>query len=198
MEYPDDYVLPSGTMKLQASPSISVQVGHLVETSHAAEGVPKELTQNPRKLDESMAWTYYPHLIGKWGVYDVWGHKKPIAIKESRLQIRKTSIAGQRQRTGLLTFRDIAQYFHLPIIEAAQKLQICTTALKKVCRKFHLNRWPHRRVLSSAKKIQNLKACLKDKDYDMTMRALLLLQIENQELENIYGVPVIDQAWEEY
>lgn len=47
MDYPDDYVLPTGTMKLQGSPIIPIQGGHAVEASqpsHAVEGIQKKLT----------------------------------------------------------------------------------------------------------------------------------------------------------
>lgn len=72
MEYPDDYLLPGGTMKLQASPSVPVQGDHLIKNFHAAEGLPKRLSRNPQKLDESMAWDCYPHLRGQ-SCPDVWG-----------------------------------------------------------------------------------------------------------------------------
>lgn len=43
---------------------------------------------------------------------------------------------------------DISQYFHLPITEAAFQLRICTTLLKKTCREYGLERWPHRKINS--------------------------------------------------
>ncbi|CAA6662760.1 unnamed protein product [Spirodela intermedia] len=67
--------------------------------------------------------------------------------KEERASNPKTGVAGQRERIKQLTYTDISQYFHLPATEAAQKLRICSTALKKVSRKFNLNRWPHRKQL---------------------------------------------------
>ncbi|CAA7399172.1 unnamed protein product [Spirodela intermedia] len=56
-----------------------------------------------------------------------------------------------RERIKQLTYTDISQYFHLPATEAAQKLRICSTALKKVSRKFNLNRWPHRKFIFGPK-----------------------------------------------
>ncbi len=40
----------------------------------------------------------------------------------------------------------LQQYFHLPIVEASKQLGICSTSLKKICRKHGLLRWPHRKV----------------------------------------------------
>lgn len=52
----------------------------------------------------------------------------------------------QRERTRRLHLKDVANYVHLPITEAAKELQICPTALKKVCRKHGMLRWPYRKV----------------------------------------------------
>jgi len=41
---------------------------------------------------------------------------------------------------------DLAQYFHLSINDAAAQLNICTTLLKKLCRKNQIPRWPYRKV----------------------------------------------------
>lgn len=43
-------------------------------------------------------------------------------------------------------FKDIAQYFTAPINDAARELGIGITALKLVCRRNGLKRWPFRKV----------------------------------------------------
>lgn len=45
-----------------------------------------------------------------------------------------------------MKFDDIAPYFHLPIVEAAEKLDVCATVLKGICRRVGVQRWPHRKV----------------------------------------------------
>lgn len=52
----------------------------------------------------------------------------------------------QRERTGKLTLGDLRNYFHLPIEEAAKRLRLCPTVVKKICRRYGLLRWPHRKV----------------------------------------------------
>eukprot|EP00961_Rhodomonas_salina_P239919 3241196-Rhodomonas_salina.1 len=42
--------------------------------------------------------------------------------------------------------------FHLPLDEAAEAIGICSTALKNVCRKLGVSRWPYRRVRRSERK----------------------------------------------
>lgn len=52
----------------------------------------------------------------------------------------------QRERAGKLKLRDLAEYFHLPISAASKEMNICASAIKKICRKEGLSRWPHRKV----------------------------------------------------
>ncbi|XP_074567102.1 protein RKD2-like [Curcuma longa] len=66
-------------------------------------------------------------------------------------------IATQRERTRRLDLKEVANYVHLPITEAAKELRICPTALKKVCRRHGLPRWPFRKVRSLEREILNLQ-----------------------------------------
>ena len=45
-----------------------------------------------------------------------------------------------------LSREDLAAYFDMPIKAAAKEIGICTTILKKLCRKNGIPRWPHRKV----------------------------------------------------
>lgn len=40
----------------------------------------------------------------------------------------------------------VQQHFHKPIKEAARDLGMCTTVLKKICRKNGVQRWPYRKL----------------------------------------------------
>ncbi|KAK6251106.1 hypothetical protein QUC31_008701 [Theobroma cacao] len=65
----------------------------------------------------------------------------------------KPSLSIQRERTRNLTLKDIEKYFHLPIEEAARRLDLSVTVLKKICRKYGVLRWPHRKIQSMEKQI---------------------------------------------
>ena len=52
---------------------------------------------------------------------------------------------------------DLRKYFHLPIVEVARQLGTCTTALKKICRKNNISKWPYRQIRSITKSIQSLE-----------------------------------------
>ncbi|KAG0455490.1 hypothetical protein HPP92_024507 [Vanilla planifolia] len=81
---------------------------------------------------------------------------KPASYNDGANRTSKTGIAAQRERTGKLHIKDLADYFHLPISEAAKELRICSTALKKICRKHGMSRWPHRKIKSIDRRISNL------------------------------------------
>lgn len=56
----------------------------------------------------------------------------------------------QRERKRNLTLKEIENYFHLPIEKAAKKLEFSATVVKKICRKYGLSRWPHRKACLSS------------------------------------------------
>lgn len=45
-----------------------------------------------------------------------------------------------------MKLKDFSVYFHLPIHEAARKMNVCPTVIKKKCREGGLSRWPYRKV----------------------------------------------------
>ncbi|KAJ1495002.1 RWP-RK domain-containing protein, partial [Baffinella frigidus] len=49
------------------------------------------------------------------------------------------------------------EHFNRPLNEVAKKYGMCTTALKKLCRRYGVMQWPHRRLRSLEKKIASLK-----------------------------------------
>lgn len=70
--------------------------------------------------------------------------------------------SGDSSNTRLANCRlysvdELRKYFHLPIVEVAKQLGICTTLLKKVCRNNKIKRWPYRQIRSITKTIQSLE-----------------------------------------
>lgn len=49
--------------------------------------------------------------------------------------------------THHLRMSDLSAFFHLSVVDAAKKLGVSQTTLKKACRKFGLKRWPGRKVI---------------------------------------------------
>lgn len=63
-----------------------------------------------------------------------------------------TSMSGPN-----VTREDLTAHFHLPISEAARRLNICTTVMKKICRQHGISRWPQRKVAALNKRIKALE-----------------------------------------
>jgi hypothetical protein len=46
----------------------------------------------------------------------------------------------------IITAELLQSYYNMPLVRAAKKLGICTTALKKVCRKLGIHKWPYKEM----------------------------------------------------
>nr|DAD49079.1 TPA_asm: hypothetical protein HUJ06_019016 [Nelumbo nucifera] len=69
----------------------------------------------------------------------------------------QSRVATQRKRTANLQLKDLSGHFYRPIQEAAKELSVCASVIKKVCRKYGVQRWPQRKVTSIEKKIAELE-----------------------------------------
>jgi hypothetical protein len=58
----------------------------------------------------------------------------------------------------MLSEKELREHFNMPLNEVAKKFGMCTTALKKLCRKYGVMQWPHRKLRSLEKKIASLRA----------------------------------------
>ncbi|GKV00086.1 hypothetical protein SLEP1_g12836 [Rubroshorea leprosula] len=98
----------------------------------------------------------------------------------------ETSLAEQRKRAGKMKLEDVGNYFHLPIEEAAKKMRLCPTVVKKICRRDGLTRWPHRKIKSMGRQMSNWAVGLQF--YDQTIHNLQRkLQSNLNFQEEIYG-----------
>ncbi|TVU03969.1 hypothetical protein EJB05_50480, partial [Eragrostis curvula] len=70
-------------------------------------------------------------------------------LEQEQQEVRPASrskFSIQRERISKLELRDISRYFHITMKAACKELNISETALKNVCRKLHIKRWPYRTV----------------------------------------------------
>ncbi|KAH3744333.1 hypothetical protein Pelo_14267 [Pelomyxa schiedti] len=70
---------------------------------------------------------------------------------------------------------DLSDYFEQPIATTAEQLGVCTTALKKLCRKIGIRRWPYRKFESLNKTIVALEGKRTE-----SLNESELLDIDNQ------------------
>ncbi|EKX35346.1 hypothetical protein GUITHDRAFT_118470 [Guillardia theta CCMP2712] len=82
---------------------------------------------------------------------------------------RKRRSSVESPKEVVLGMDQISSLFHLPQCEAAQQMGISLSALKNVCRKVGLDKWPYKRKYSSTKGAQN---CLKQADMSLFDEAL--------------------------
>jgi hypothetical protein len=68
-------------------------------------------------------------------------HVRPRQSRNSRDPTQDS----EHKSTLAFTHLKISLYFHLPLVRAARALQISGTALKQVCRRLNIRRWPYTR-----------------------------------------------------
>ncbi|CAL5439609.1 unnamed protein product [Camellia sinensis] len=107
----------------------------------------------------------------------------------AEVRLPKSSLAMQlqRERTGKLTVKDLIGYFHIPIEEAAKKLNVCPTVMKKICRKYGLSRWPYRKIRSIERQISERRASLSARDAEERARAQADIESLQQTLASFFS-----------
>ncbi|KAI5065032.1 hypothetical protein GOP47_0019727 [Adiantum capillus-veneris] len=83
------------------------------------------------------------------------------AQQNAQSQPEMIFLVNSRSKTGTGTRRlrmsELSTYFHLSVVDAAKKLRVSQTTLKKACRNFGLKRWPGRKVRSLESTIHGLE-----------------------------------------
>ncbi|KAL5549406.1 hypothetical protein UlMin_004637 [Ulmus minor] len=103
----------------------------------------------------------------------------------------KTHLALQRQRTKTITLMEISEHFHIPVIQAAEKMNLSETVLKHISRKNNVRRWPYRKVTSIKKKIIKLRTKLESGNEAIRDRALFeIANLRRDAIESCGGVDV--------
>ena len=112
----------------------------------------------------------------------------PPAVKVKGKPKRQTHLSAQRKRTRNLTVKDMSELFDLPIEQAARRLSICTTAVKKICRRGEVYRWPQRKLKSLREKVAAMKIVV-SKSTDARVRARAEGKIQNfeKQIDAIYS-----------
>ncbi|KAF9617430.1 hypothetical protein IFM89_036391 [Coptis chinensis] len=107
--------------------------------------------------------------------------------ESSYVRLPRSRLAAQRERTGRLKMSDIVKYFDLPIQVASQRLGICPTALKKICRNNRVERWPQRKIQKLNRQILDLEKSLRTKNgrlHETAKAKIERLKLERDRLLN--------------
>jgi hypothetical protein len=78
----------------------------------------------------------------------------PRIAAEKRVQRRSARLTALSHE---LTLEELRPHFGRPIADVAKEFGICTTFLKKICRRCGIKRWPHRQIRSLNRTIQMLE-----------------------------------------
>ncbi|KAK6926233.1 RWP-RK domain [Dillenia turbinata] len=97
----------------------------------------------------------------------------------------KIPLKEQRRRTKKLQAKDLRRYYSIPLDSAADVLNVCGSVMKKLCQKFNVTRWPHRKIKSFKRKITLLQPLLRGKDPEERKKALLEIQQLQQRITTI-------------
>ena len=89
----------------------------------------------------------------------------------------KPSAAQHTPHSSRITYQDLHRCFHMPLAEVGQHLGVCTTLLKKICRKLGIKRWPHRQIRKIDNCISSLRGAMSRNVGGDHERALFLEQI---------------------
>ncbi|KAM7275329.1 hypothetical protein ACFE04_017195 [Oxalis oulophora] len=98
----------------------------------------------------------------------------------------KLTLAEKKQKIAQMTINDIVILFGLPIEEAASKIDLSPTIVKKLCRDGGVDRWPQRKVNSLRKQIEKMKPKLNSFHIEDRIDAQLKIEECQQELKEIY------------
>jgi hypothetical protein len=67
------------------------------------------------------------------------------------------AFGGKPVEAESITLELLQSYYNVPLAELAKELGLSLTLLKKICRKFGIQRWPHRQIRSLNKSAQELQ-----------------------------------------
>lgn len=71
---------------------------------------------------------------------------KPVAKAESMASNSMRTRKQKSDRIARLTFQELQPFFTMPLYEAAAKLKVCGTVLKRISRRCGIPTWPFRQV----------------------------------------------------
>ncbi|KAG2773604.1 hypothetical protein PC129_g17433 [Phytophthora cactorum] len=68
-----------------------------------------------------------------------------------------TTRSRRRRQRIHFDVEQLQTVYHLPLKTAAERLGICEAALKRICRRNHISKWPYRQLSSVRRRIAELK-----------------------------------------
>eukprot|EP00293_Proteomonas_sulcata_P016982 CAMPEP_0184302320 /NCGR_PEP_ID=MMETSP1049-20130417/12318_1 /TAXON_ID=77928 /ORGANISM="Proteomonas sulcata, Strain CCMP704" /LENGTH=340 /DNA_ID=CAMNT_0026613583 /DNA_START=345 /DNA_END=1367 /DNA_ORIENTATION=- len=79
-------------------------------------------------------------------------------LQSAKVHLRRTSDGPAKPESKIISLADLARHFNMPQHRACEALGICTTSMKKLCKKFGLKRWPYSSLSSAQPYVQEWQA----------------------------------------
>jgi hypothetical protein len=95
--------------------------------------------------------------------------------RQRRIHEHSSAMNPNISSSSRIKYDDLHRCFHLPLVEVAKRLGVCTTLLKKICRKLGVKKWPHRQIRKIDNCISNLQSAMK-RNVDNESDGLLFLE----------------------
>ncbi|KAG7397542.1 hypothetical protein PHYBOEH_000545 [Phytophthora boehmeriae] len=125
----------------------SISLLHMMQpASSDAEEVSTATTENKDALHNSLL-----KVVASQATDELSPKPKEKSKKVQRRTAHLTALSHE------LTLDELRAHFGKPIVEVAKEFGICTTFLKKICRRLGIKRWPHRQIRSIARTIHMLE-----------------------------------------
>ena len=90
-----------------------------------------------------------------------------------RVYVEEEHRGDFRSQTKPLLYEELAMYFDMAADQAADKLGLCMSAIKKICRRHGIIRWPHRKLLSANKALSLIDSKMMEVDQTPQSQAVL-------------------------
>jgi len=77
-------------------------------------------------------------------------------------KVKGQPVAPSKRVGVMLTLADLSKHFNVPQHRACEKLGICSTTMKRLCRKFGVKRWPYSSLSCAQESVQEWRAKVED------------------------------------
>eukprot|EP00802_Teleaulax_amphioxeia_P003074 Tamp_03077.p1 GENE.Tamp_03077~~Tamp_03077.p1 ORF type:complete len:830 (+),score=206.90 Tamp_03077:924-3413(+) len=90
-----------------------------------------------------------------------------------RVYVEEEHRGDFRSQTKPLLYEELAKYFNMAADQAADRLGLCMSAIKKICRRHGIIRWPHRKLLSANKSLALIDSKMMEVEQNPQSQAIL-------------------------
>jgi len=111
---------------------------------------------------------------------------KDVALFVGEADSKVPAGAAARHR-GNVSAKELRDNFHLPLHTVAKKFGMCTTAFKKLCRRFEIPKWPHRQVIISRGLVEASKLLSRGRVYRLA-RTCCMYRLS--QMQSVFGILV--------